>query len=164
MQTCIILANGLLKRIDIYASGASHYMYLYLGFLICKTERMILSFLCKMPKRCRARGRCCTSGVLAWMHWYVGHCWGTRETKKNSIAAHCLSSTCWLYGSDSPRLTGKGKEMEGLNQVWDLLLPENVELSSTFGFTQIFRAVVNYPRMLQMQAYLELMLFVLCLA
>lgn len=64
----------------------------------------------------------------------------------------------------SPRLTGKGKEMEGLNQVWDLLLPENVELSSTFGFTQIFRAVVNYPRMLQMQAYLELMLFVLCLA
>lgn len=101
MQTCTILANGLLKRIGIYPSGASHYTFLYLGFPLCKTKRMILSFLCKMPRRCRARGRCCASGMLAWMHWYAGHHCGTREVK-NLIAAHCLFSMCWLYGSDSP--------------------------------------------------------------
>lgn len=66
--------------------------------------------------------------------------------------------------SPSPHPTGEGKEMEGVNQPSDLLLPKNVELSATFGFTQIFRAAVNYPRALQMQTYLELMLFVQCSA
>ena len=79
---------------------------------------------------------------------------------------HVLAIWQWQswQASCSPCLTGKGKEMEGLNQLCDLLLPENVELSGTFCFTQIFRAVVNYPHTLQMQTYLELMLFMLCLA
>lgn len=55
------------------------------------------------------------------------------------------------------------QEREGLNQLCDLLLPENGELRVTSGFTKIFRVVMNYPHTLQMQTYLELRLFALCL-
>lgn len=151
MQTCTILANDLLQRVGIYPSGASCYMFLYLGFPICKIQRMILKFLCKLSNSCRARGRCCTPVALAWMRWYAGPHHGTREMQKNFVVAHCLFSMCWLYGSGhpgipSPCLTGKEKEMEGLNQLCDLLLPENVELSNTFGFTQILQGCGEFSK------------------
>lgn len=77
-------------------------MFLCLDFPICKTQRMILNFLCKLSNSCRARGRCCAPVALAWMCWYVGpHC-GTREMQKNFIVAHCLFSMCWLYGCGRP--------------------------------------------------------------
>lgn len=163
----IILTKGPWKRLDIHPSGASHQMVLYLGFPICKIKRMILSFLCKMPERCRkVEG----ATLLECQHG----CPGTQVT----AVVHGKWRKIWFQliafsacaGSDSPgrAITAPVSLAEEGNggaepALW-LTADRNAELRRTSGFMQIFRAVVNYPRTFQLQTDLELMLFVLFLA
>lgn len=122
-------------------------MLLYLGFPICRIKRMILSFLCKMPERCRERGGCHTPGVSARTPWYKSHCSGTREIKKKFISARCLFSICRQWqswqGHHSPCLTGKGRKWRGQTTLW-FAADRKVELRGISGFMQIFWAVMSH--------------------
>lgn len=118
---CIILSNDPCKRQDIHPSGASHSMLLYLGCPICRIKKMILNFLCKMPERCRERGGELLEGQHGWP--------GTQVTavvhrKWRKIWFQLVLTVTVLSGPSQSLSHWQRKEMEGLNQLCDLLLTE----------------------------------------
>lgn len=111
MQTCIVLANGLLKRIDVYPSGASHSMFLYLGFPNCKIKIIIPSFLLKNAWKMQSKR-------VVLHFWGISVCApvhrrGTREMEKRwqliAFSARAGRTAATALGALAAPLTGAGR-------------------------------------------------------
>lgn len=107
-----------------------------------------------------------TLGVLAWLHWYRGHHCGTRKRKKNVTVPHCLlmCAGCMaatvlagpLWSLCHWQRKGKG----GVEPATWFTAASKSEAQWYF-WLYVVRTAMNYLCTLQMQTYLELILFVL---